>query len=337
MAEDKTLLKKDLGLIIKLNSKLHYDNLEEVKKIYQTLMSKNMFSTSVGQRYLKKLELIIQGKNTATCIFCGKQCNSKSVICSDCLEKLQPQTVQQPVESSASDDSKTKEEVKMPVDSNTSEQVIQTGINDKKKNIIKIIAILIVAIILVAIGLDTIFTILMLVSLGILIYKAVKKKPKKKAAIAFVVFFVLTGIVGMFEGDVDADNVLSYLGTPQSSVFEDYNADNFYSEYNLLTNEGNAENGKPYVTLTSNGNVCTVILESGMKSSLNVEGVYIGDNLADIESAMNKADAVYDSEYSIAGTLETYTLKNDNYNIQIIFKLENGIVTRISCTTNDVK
>ena len=91
MAEDKTLLKKDLGLIIRLNSKLHYNNIEEVKKIYQTLVEKNMFVSSLGQRYLKKLELIIQGKNNNTCLFCGKQCTAQSVICSECLAKMQPQ------------------------------------------------------------------------------------------------------------------------------------------------------------------------------------------------------------------------------------------------------
>lgn len=339
MAEDKDLLKKDLALIIKLNSKLHYDDIAEVKKIYQAFASKNMFATSIGQRYLKKLESIIQGKNTATCIFCGKQCDSKSVICLECLEKLQPSTKQivQPVETSTTDDSITKEKTKISDDSHLPEKAIQTETKDKVKNITKIVAIVVATVILIAIGLDTVFAILMLVSLGIIIYNTIKRKPKRNAVIAFAVFFVLTGIFGMFEEDTNADNILLYLGTSQSEVFEDYNADNFYSEYNLLTNEGTAEGGKPYVTLTSSGNVCTVILDSGMNSSLNVAGVYIGDSLADIESAMKKVNAVYDSEYSMAGILETYTFKSDSYNIQVIFKLENGMVTRISCTTNDVK
>jgi len=338
MAEDKTLLKKDLGLVIKLNSKLHYNNIEEVKKIYQTLVEKKMFVSSLGQRYLKKLELIIQGKNNNTCLFCGKQCTAQSVICSECLGKMQPQNEVKPQTEKVSTikEATIKE---MPVSENIDEQTktVQDKGKNKKKSIIKIAVILVVAIILISIGLDTIFTILMLVSLGFLIYNGIKKKPKRNAAIAFVIFFILTGITAMFETDSNTYDVLNYLGTPQSEVFEDYSADNFYSVYNMLTNEGKIEDGKPYVTMTSNGNVCEVILESGMNSSLNVVGVHIGDSMVDMRNLMDEANVEYDTEYSIPSVLETYRLKYENYNVQIIIRIQDGRITRISCTTNDVK
>lgn len=338
MAEDKTLLKKDLALILKIDTKLHYDNIAEVKKVYQTLADKKMFGTSIGQRYLKKLESVIQGNDTDKCIFCGKQSIKQSVMCSNCLAKLQP-----PTEAITKSEAVLSTENVIREEAQPHDEVIETDLGihaekkDKKTSIIKIIAVLVVAIILISIGLDTVFTILMLVSLGVLIYNAVKKKPKRNAAIAFVVFFVLTGVAGMFETDSNTDDVLKYLGTPQSEVFEDYSADNFYSEYNLLTNEGKVENGKPYITMTANGNVCTVIIESGMNSSLNVAGVYIGDSVDDMCNSMKKVNAVYDTEYSISGTLETYTFKYDDYNVQVIFKIQSGMITRISCTTNDVK
>lgn len=338
MADDKVLLKKDLALIIKLNSKLHYDNIDEVQKIYQTLVEKNMFVSSLGQRYLKKLEVIIQGANNNTCLLCGKSSTTKSVICSECLTKLQPTTENiTKAEQIQSIQNTAKEKIAPYKEKAETVEGIKVEKKDKKIDIKKTIAIIGVAVLLISIGLDMVFTILMLVSLGILIYNTVKKKPKRNAAIAFIVFFILTGVVGMLETDSNTDDVLSYLGMPQSEVLEEYSADNFYSEYNLLTNEGKAEDGKPYITMTANGNVCTVILESGMNSSLNVAGVYIGDSVDDMNNSMKKVNGVYDTEYSISGTLETYTFKYDNYNVQVIFKIQNGMITRISCTTNDVK
>lgn len=181
MAEDKTLLKKDLGLIIKLNSRLHYDNIEEVKKVYHTLVEKNMFVSSLGQRYLKKLELIIQGTDNVTCLLCGKECVSKSVICPECSKRIHLSTEKnvQPVKPSEADDTKIRDGVQIQPDLNSSEKVEQAETNDKKKKTIKIIAVSLGVVILAAIGLNTIFTILMLVSLGVLIFDTIKKKPKK--------------------------------------------------------------------------------------------------------------------------------------------------------------
>lgn len=72
---------------------------------------------------------------------------------------------------------------------------------DKKKVIIGISVVIVAVCILGAIGWDRVFAFLFLVSLGILIYRAVKKKPKKHAVAAVIVFFVLTGIANIFSGN----------------------------------------------------------------------------------------------------------------------------------------
>lgn len=220
MPEDKTLLKKDLALVLKINAKLRYDNITKVKQIYQILVDKNMLRTSIGQRYLKKLESIIQGNVTNKCLICSKQCTSQSAICAECLAKLQPPTENTPKTEKilSTENIPTKETV---VSNQVSEanSNIQTEPKNRKDKKDIIIAILAIAIILVSTGLSTTFAILTLVSLGVLIYNSVKKKPKRNAAIAFVVFFVLTGILGNFSnGDPEtADfarnkvNVVTFL------------------------------------------------------------------------------------------------------------------------------
>lgn len=170
----------------------------------------------------------------------------------------------------------------------------------------------------------------MLISLAYLVYVCVKKKPKRNAIIVFTILFVLTGITNMGSTNSDSNNVLAYLGTPQSQVFKEYDESGFYSEMNLLTNEDTNTNGKPYVTLGS-GIVTNIILTSGMNSSLNVADIHIGDSSEQVETVMKKSSTAYDSN-SIAGVLETYQLKYDGHSVQVIIKFENNTVSRINCT-----
>ena len=88
MDENKELLKKDLQIILQLDSKMNYANIDAVKKVYTHIVEKEIFRSSLGQRYLKKLEGIISGKNTNTCVFCSKDLTDGKIICGNCLDKL---------------------------------------------------------------------------------------------------------------------------------------------------------------------------------------------------------------------------------------------------------
>ncbi len=90
MTEDKTLIKKDIIKIVKINERIHYNNPVEVKKIHNALMQQRMFSTSMGKRYVKKLEQILSGNDDFKCLFCGSEVREKTVICNGCLSKIQP-------------------------------------------------------------------------------------------------------------------------------------------------------------------------------------------------------------------------------------------------------
>lgn len=89
MTDEKDLIKKDLCLITQIDNKLHYNDILTVQKIYDAVTQKGMFKTSLGKRYVNKLEQIINGTDAVKCILCGKslQAPKKTVICIDCANR----------------------------------------------------------------------------------------------------------------------------------------------------------------------------------------------------------------------------------------------------------
>ena len=92
---DKELLKKELSFILKLNSKLHFDNKAEMKMTYDMLQQKNFFRTVLGKKYLKCLAQRIEGTNISRqCVLCGNTLDNPSIICTGCINKYQAKTSQ---------------------------------------------------------------------------------------------------------------------------------------------------------------------------------------------------------------------------------------------------
>lgn len=180
------------------------------------------------------------------------------------------------------------------------------------------------------IGFDMVFECCAIISLALLIYRAVKKKPKKNAGIAFVVFLALSGVFGLMAGSGKVpDNVLDYMGTKDRAVYKAYDKSDFYDGGSgALTNETNNHSGLPHIILY-NGKVRGITLDSGMNTSLNVGGLHIGDSYNQAETCMakQKADKVpgYPLEYNLQykGNDLKITIYLDNPNT-------NGIVTRIT-------
>ena len=90
MADEKELMKKDLSLIIQIDSKMRYNDIQNVQKIHDAITQKNMFQTNLGKRYVNKLKQIIQGQNPGNCIFCGKGVTNpnNTVMCEECSSKF---------------------------------------------------------------------------------------------------------------------------------------------------------------------------------------------------------------------------------------------------------
>lgn len=85
---NKELVKKDLSLILQLNTKVHYENREEVKQVYDWILRKKIFQTPLGTAYINKLGEITNGvDNSNQCLFCAEDLYNQGVICPNCVEK----------------------------------------------------------------------------------------------------------------------------------------------------------------------------------------------------------------------------------------------------------
>lgn len=79
---------KDLPIILKLNSKIRYSNPKDVQTTYEWAVKGEKLKTALGQRYIKRLQQIIDGTDLfAGCLICEKDLDNDSVICTSCLNK----------------------------------------------------------------------------------------------------------------------------------------------------------------------------------------------------------------------------------------------------------
>ena len=88
---------QEIQMIIKVNTKLHYEKRDEVNKIYSFAVQKNIFKGEFGKKYMARLKGILESGQPGTdCVLCGgKLANpQQSLICPACLRKHQTMQVQ---------------------------------------------------------------------------------------------------------------------------------------------------------------------------------------------------------------------------------------------------
>lgn len=171
----------------------------------------------------------------------------------------------------------------------------QKKVTDKKKVVILAIIAVIVSCILGDLGFAEILASAFVISLGILIYRAVKKKPKKNAAIATAVFFVLVAVTGIFEEEGVPDNVLDYLGTEEKVVYQTYDKDDFdvYSSIKIYKGDTSV---LPTIAI-ERGEVTTIDLLASETSenfhkTHHMNGLHIGDSISHMTECVRKMDGV---------------------------------------------
>ena len=86
--KNEELIKKELLMILKLNSKLNYQRKEEIKKMHAAIAERKMFTTPLGLKYMKRLEQIGKGEEILKkCILCAGDLDNHSLICTKCIKK----------------------------------------------------------------------------------------------------------------------------------------------------------------------------------------------------------------------------------------------------------
>lgn len=90
MESDKEQMKQDIIMITKISLQIDYLNKTQVKEIYDKLIDRKILKTSIGNKYLKRLEMIDHGKEPEhTCVICGQETGDNPIICKNCLGKIQ--------------------------------------------------------------------------------------------------------------------------------------------------------------------------------------------------------------------------------------------------------
>lgn len=87
MSDAKTLQNRHIMFIAKLNSKINFEDLAEVSKLQELAQQREMHQSTIGQKFLKRLEMMRQGQKDGQCLFCGKMIYNQ-VICNTCEEKI---------------------------------------------------------------------------------------------------------------------------------------------------------------------------------------------------------------------------------------------------------
>lgn len=168
--------------------------------------------------------------------------------------------------------------------------------HSKKEIAVGVIIVLVVLAVLSKLGWGNIFAWLFWISVAYLIYDVVKKKPKKKAVIAAIVFFVLSGVFA--SGGVGGKSELMdiYGMTPQE-VEKQYGKADSVSE----TPSGGIRcvyDGGDWSCTYNPAGYASVNLSSGNNTLM---GIAIGDTEEKVDKIMNEKGAVEDVSYSDTG------------------------------------
>lgn len=90
MESDKELMKRDIIMVTKISLKIDYLNRTQVKEIYDKLKERKILKTSIGSKYLKRLEMIVHGEEPEhNCVICWQETGDNPIICKNCLGKIQ--------------------------------------------------------------------------------------------------------------------------------------------------------------------------------------------------------------------------------------------------------
>lgn len=340
MAEnDREAIKKDLVMILNLNSKLNYEKKDDIKKIHSAIMQKNMFKTALGMKYVKRLEQIGNGTDRFKgCVLCGSDLDNKSLVCTGCAKKYQAVQSLTEKPSQAPDKSTNYQKqfsqasewssaIKNKVDALSSGKAEKTDNSTKteakekfsrKKAVVLGLVIAALWIFAEVVGLGNLFAFCTLAAMCLLVYKCIKRQKKRNTIIACVAFFLLSGIFGN-NGRSESRDIANMLGKTEKEVIKiwgepDYMKAGFPAYYD------------GYYYICFDKKIQSVTLENENKNN-SIMGISIGDREEDVNRIMKKKGAVQvDTNYIF---LKRYRV-NDNIEIEIYFDEYDFTVKEVS-------
>ena len=339
--KNEELVKKELLMILKLNSKLNYQRKEEIKKMHAAIAERKMFTTPLGLKYMKRLEQIGKGEEILKkCILCAGDLDNHSLICTKCIKKFhalqfqekdrepvgekkdrqrQPSGTAGQLSGTKNNSDAVSPDKEEKTDKDGQEKSLKESL--RKKGFILGIFIVALWIINEVIGLGNLFAFCTIVTLCVLIYKCVKKQGKRNTIIALAVFFLLAGLFGD-TGSGKSNDVADMIGKTEEQVWKEWGEPDKGGGINSV---GEYDAGYNYAVMAiHNGKISYVDLDEANDKTLM--GISIGDSEDEVDRIMKKADADFVGRDSITGTKIYQT--DEGITIKVDFRA--GIVSLIS-------
>lgn len=340
--KNEELVKKELLMILKLNSKLNYQRKEEIKKMHAAIAERKMFTTPLGLKYMKRLEQIGRGEEVLKkCILCAGDLDNHSLICTKCIKKFhalqfqekdrepvgekkdrqrQPSGTAGQLSGTKNNSDAVSPDKEEKTDKDGQEKSLKESL--RKKGLILGIFIVALWIINEVIGLGNLFAFCTIVTLCVLIYKCVKKQGKRNTIIALAVFFLLAGLFGD-TGSGKSNDIVDMLGKTEEQVWKEWGEPDY-----LSTGVWEAyDEGHSYVP--KGGKVFCVTLD-GKNVSETLKGISIGDSEKEVDKIMKKNGADFVGRKDDTDCYsKDYVIKEESIGIMVIFNLS-GAVTSVN-------
>lgn len=326
--KNEELVKKELLMILKLNSKLNYQRKEEIKKMHAAIAERKMFTTPLGLKYMKRLEQIGKGEEILKkCILCAGDLDNHSLICTKCIKKFHALQFQekdsepprerkdrqrQPSETAGQlSGTKNNSDLVSPdkeekTDKDGQEKSLKESL--RKKGLILGIFIVALWIINEVIGLGNLFAFCTIVTLCVLIYKCVKKQGKRNTIIALAVFFLLAGLFGD-TGSGKSNDIVDMLGKTEEQVWKEWGKPD-----RSIANYSTYDAGYSYLVDVNSGKIVDVDLDEVNDKTLM--GISIGDSEDEVDRIMKKAGADF---VGIASTGAEIYQTDEGITIRVLF------------------
>lgn len=362
MERDLSLLKKDLSVILHLNKKINYQDKNQVQDIHNAVLQKQLFQTSLGEKFITRLEYILMDAPNHKCLLCEKENELNGIICLSCIDKYQNKppakapvedTIPKDVEKKpdlepVSEEKEPKKVKEIVADSAPSIKEVSESDKPKKQKLKKkkhgfkpnpkgflLLAILLIAIVVYTwlCGPKALLYAFTVICIAFSVFAFIKIRHIIWIPIVSSVISIIClafSIILIIPKNDYSDDLINYLGTLEEQVYTDYNVENFHAVNDFYTNESYVEGGKPALAIY-HGEVNTIVLDRTSSPSYSIANIHVGDDYEKAKDVMAKQKLYYVPDKSIPEKQLEYMTQFKGQKVQIIILFQNNSVIRISC------
>ena len=325
MESDKELMKQDIIMVTKISLQIDYLNRKQVKEIYDKLMERKILKTSIGSKYLKRLEMIVHGEDADhICVICEQEAGGNPIICKNCLGKIQivksEISPQKEVISQNDDKKNFKEETYNSIEKGR--EVLSEHMNNADKTINDTAQFVS----------DKTEKVIEKVNGKSKDYNLTSKKKKKWMWVIGVLLgcYFISKAFGL-DSSISDEDTLSLIGQNINDTNKLYGEGKLYDAINAVA----YSNGLS-VNYDSEDTLKIIYVSIETPNSGTLCNLSIGDTVDTVTDTMNDLDAKLEEEEAAAGYsveemgYRDYSFEYDGKSMKCSVNFQGGVVTRVA-------